>query len=45
MHEEVQYDETLEYSDDDIMSEWEDLSSGNDRAAAISNILNNPASD
>ena len=34
------YDETLENSDDDIMSEEEDSGQGNDRAAAILNILN-----
>ena len=39
MHEEVQYDETLEYSDDDIMSEEEDSNPGDNRAAAILNIF------
>ena len=40
-NEEAIYDETFEYSDEDIMSEEEeDSGPGNDRAAAISNILN-----
>ena len=45
-NEEAIYDETFEYSDEDIMSEEEeDSGPGNDRAAAISKILNILAGD